>query len=103
MTPEQAYYKAKKSGKRMPELELTISKNAYWSYYYARDVIKGRWELGEAVISKNTQYSYGYAIGIIKGRLPDFMHNALLLSNDEFAKEYVKFISKNSDSLNNKI
>jgi len=36
--------------------------------------------------------SYHYAIGIIKGRLPDFMHNASLLSNDESAKKYVKFI-----------
>jgi len=24
--------------------------------------------------------------------LPDFMHNALILSNDKSAKEYVKFI-----------
>jgi len=24
--------------------------------------------------------------------LPDFIHNALLLSNDEYTKQYVKFI-----------
>jgi len=118
MTPEQAYYKAKKSGKRMPELELTISKDAQYSYFYARDVIKGRWELaepaiskdalysyyyarniikgkfisGEAVISKNARYSYWYAINVIKGKLPDFMHNQMILNNDEFAKEYVESI-----------
>jgi len=118
MTPQEAYYKALKLGLRIPELEPDISKDVYFSYYYATDIIKdrfilaeltiskdayysycyakyvigGRWELGEAVISKNTQYSYGYARYVIKGRLPDFMHNALLLSNDEYAKEYIKFI-----------
>jgi len=24
--------------------------------------------------------------------LPDFMHNALLLSNDEYVKQYIEFI-----------
>jgi len=118
MTPYQAYDKAIELGKRIPELEPiiskdaycsyryafdviegrwkqgepTISKDAYWSYYYARDVIKGRWELSEPVISKDAKCSYWYAQDVIKGRLPDFMHNALLLSNDEYTKEYVEFI-----------
>jgi len=118
MIPYQAYHKAKKSGLRIPELEAIISQDAYFSYYYAKHVIKGRWELGEAAISKDVYYSYLYAKHVIKGRwelvepnisknaqssfyyakyvikgrLPDFMHNALLLSNDESAKEYVKFI-----------
>jgi len=92
MTPQEAYYKAKKSGKRMPELELTISKNAYWSYYYAKDVIKGRWELGEPTISKYAEYSYFYARYVIKGRLPDFMHNQMILNNNEYTKYYVEFI-----------
>jgi len=144
MTPKEAYDKTKELGKRIPELELvilkdacysllyaihviegkwelgepTISKNAYYSYryaieviedrfvlgeptiiknafssfYYAKEVIKGRWELGEPAISKNAYYSYHYALDVIKGRLPDFMHNALLLSNNEFAKEYVVYI-----------
>jgi len=36
--------------------------------------------------------SYHYAIGIIKGRLPDFIHNQMILNNDEYTKKYVKFI-----------
>jgi len=129
MTPKQAYYKARESGKRIPELEPTIIKNAQCSYcyaedvikgrfilgepvisqdsqcsfWYARDIIKDRWEKAEPAISKDAESSYCYAKYIIKGRLPDFMHNALLLSNDESAKEYIKFISKNPDSPNNKI
>jgi len=118
MTPYQAYYKAKELGKRTPELEPTISKDAFSSYCYAKNVIKGKWELAETTISKDvcysycyalhviegrfilgetaiikdTQYSYCYAKNVIKGRLPDFMHNQMILSNDEYTKEYVKFI-----------
>jgi len=118
MTPEEAYYKARKSGKRIPEFEPIISKDAAYSYYYAKDIIKGRWEkgepaisqdafrsyyyakdiikgrweLGEAAISKNAYYSYIYAIEVIKGRLPDFMHNQMILENNEYTKEYIEFI-----------
>jgi len=118
MTPEEAFYKAEELGKRMPKLEPVISKNARWSYRYAREVIKGKFILGEPTISKNAYYSYLYAtdiieerfilgetaisqdayysycysIEVIKGRLPDFMHNQMIISNNEFTKEYVEFI-----------
>jgi len=94
MTPQEAYDKVKELGKRIPELELepAISKDAKYSYYYAFFVIKGRFILGEPAISKNAQYSYWYALDIIEGKLPDFMHNQMILSNDESAKHYVNFI-----------
>jgi len=118
MTPYQAYDKAYNLGKRIPKLESLISqdchasywyakdvikdrfilaepiisKDVYYSYSYARDVIKGRFILAEPAISKDAQYNFYYAKYVIKGRLPDFMHNALLLSNDESSKKYVEFI-----------
>jgi len=118
MPAEQAYYKARKLGKRIPELEGIISKDAKYSFHYAQDVIRGRWELGEAAISQDADYSFRYAFDVIKGRwelaepaiskkafysywyaryvikgrLPDFMHNAVLLSNSEYTKQYVEFI-----------
>jgi len=118
MTPEQVYYKALQLAKRIPELEPIISKDAqcsyyyainiikckfilaepaiskdvYYSYLYAKDVIKGRWELGEPTISKDAYYSYCYARYVIKGRLPDFMHNQMILGNNEYTKKYVEFI-----------
>jgi len=92
MTPEQAYNEAINLGKRIPELEPLISKDVYSSYWYARHVIEGRWELVEPNISKNAKCSYLYAKNVIKGRLPDFMHNQMILSNDESSKKYVEFI-----------
>jgi len=64
MTPQEAYDKARNLGLRIPKLEQTISKDA--------------------------QYSYFYAIDVIKGKLPDFMHNQMILENDEYAKQYIK-------------
>jgi hypothetical protein len=45
--------------------ELTDPKAAF---YYARDVIKGRWEQGEPIIATAPQWAYSYAISVIKER-----------------------------------
>jgi len=58
MTTYQAYYKALKLGLRIPKLEQIISKDTYSSYCYAKEIIKGRWELAEPAISKDVKYSY---------------------------------------------
>lgn len=97
--------------------EAAIMQNAYESYRYARDVIKGRWEPGEAAISKDgmvsldyarrvvkgrwepgedaisslTNIMYLYAKDVIGGRLPDSLHNKMVLSDpDEWTKKYFK-------------
>jgi len=66
MTPQEAYYKAYNLGLRIPKLEPIISKDVFYSYLYAKD--------------------------IIKGRLPDFMHNQMILENNEYTKYYIEFI-----------
>ena len=53
MTPHEAYNKAVKAGKRLPEIEHIILTCSYESYRYARYVIKGE--------------------------LPNKMHNTMLL------------------------
>jgi len=92
MTPQEAYYKAEELGKRIPKLEPTISKDVHYGYYYAINIIKGKWELAEPTISKDTHYSYLYAKYAIKGKLPDFMHNQMILENNEYTKQYIEFI-----------
>ena len=48
--------------------EQTIATNAEYSYRYARDVLKGRFELGEPVIASGALYSFWYAYEAIYGR-----------------------------------
>ncbi len=49
-------------------LEHTMCSDEECSYKYARDVIKGRWVLGEAAISESFLFSYCYARDVVKGR-----------------------------------
>ena len=66
-------------------------------YYYARDVIKGRWKEAEDTITGI--YMFCYAMNVIKGKLPDKMHNMMLLDaienpNSLHVKSYFEFINK---------
>ena len=45
-----------------------ISKDAEYSYYYARNVLRGRFELGETTISKDSLCSVEYARDVIHDR-----------------------------------
>ena len=47
-----------------------IAKDAKWSYWYAKDILHGRFPAGEPEIAKNAGMSYNYALDVIKGRFP---------------------------------
>lgn len=71
--------------------EAVIREEGDVSLSYAKDVIKGRWEPGEEAISSSTEYMYLYAKDVIGGRLPDPLHNKMVLSeSDEWTKKYFK-------------
>jgi hypothetical protein len=68
MTPQEAYLKCENENRRISELESVIVNDPYYSYRYARDVIKGRWEEGEKVIISDLNSSYFYACDVVKGK-----------------------------------
>ena len=68
MTPQDIYKKAYAAQKRLPELEPMIVCDIYWSYLYARDVIKGRWSEAEPNIMQDSCYAYCYAKNVVGGR-----------------------------------
>ena len=47
--------------------EEAILKNSYYSYLYAKEVLKGPFEKGEEAISRVAYYSYLYARDVLKG------------------------------------
>lgn len=49
-------------------IEEIISKYDHYSYFYAKYVLKGRFELGEEVIIKKEHYLYYYCQDIVQGR-----------------------------------
>jgi len=92
-----AYDKAKDCGKRIPEIEKTIITNAFYSLNYAQKIIKGRWIEAENIIMTDPYHCFLYAKDVIKGKLPEKMHNMMILHgienpNNPFVKGYFEFI-----------
>jgi len=92
-----AYDKALFCGKRFPELEDIILTDPHIAYYYARNIIKSRWVEAEDIIMNHPSYCVNYADFVIKGKLPEKMHNMMILhaiknSNDIWVKYYFERI-----------
>ena len=83
------YYFARNVIKRRFELgEAAISTSDEYSYQYAKEVIGGRFELGEAAISENAWYSYLYAKKIIWERFK--LGEAAISKEAELSYDYAK-------------
>jgi lambda repressor-like predicted transcriptional regulator len=82
-----SYYYAKNVLKgRFIQGEKAISKNAKYSYLYAKNVLKGAFPEGEDIISKYSAYSYYYAVYIIKERFPQ--GELIISENSHYWKKY---------------
>lgn len=69
LSDRYAYYYARNViGGRFELGEEAIATDGYYSYHYAYMVLGGRFELGEAAISNSARFSYFYAKDSIKGR-----------------------------------
>jgi hypothetical protein len=51
-----------------PEAESVIAESPWWSYMYAKMILKGPFFEGESVIATSGHYAYLYARFVIKGR-----------------------------------
>ena len=97
MNPEETYRKAISSGKRLLELEDIILTCLRYSYRYALNVVEGRWIEAEDIIMNSSYYSSRYASHVIKGKLPEKMHNMMILHaikdpEDKYVKDYFELI-----------
>ena len=61
------------------ELEPMILSDPESAYYYAKEIIQGRWEEAEEVFFKDIFYVFLYAKDVIKNKLPEIMHNKMLI------------------------
>lgn len=58
ITPKQAALQAAENGCRLPELESVVLQNPIAACYYAKNVVKGRWEAGEEVIAGSLNHKF---------------------------------------------
>jgi hypothetical protein len=90
--PYLAYYYAKEIIKgRWPEGEKTIASSPNDAWIYAMDVVKGRWPEAEPGISKEPHAAYNYARYVIKGRWPE--GEKAIATDPEYAERYKNFLS----------
>jgi hypothetical protein len=89
MTPQEAYLKCLAEKKRIPTLEQIITTNSYYSYMYAENVIKGRFEEGETTIANDSTYSYLYARSVIKKPF-HLCHPEIF--NSKYKNHYIEFL-----------
>ena len=87
--PPYAYFYATDVLKgRFPEGEAAIAKDSYWSYNYAMDVIDGPFPKGEAVIATDPYWAYNYALQAIKGRFQE--GEEAIAKDTKYAKKYLQ-------------
>jgi len=84
--------------KRSPKLEDIILTSPFYSYLYAKDVIKRRWIEAEDIIMPDSFIVWLYSREVIKGKLPEKMHNMMILHgikdpDDSSVKNYFEYIS----------
>jgi len=97
------YYYALNNNKcRWIEKEDVILTSSFYAYSYAKNIIKARWPEAEDIISKDARSSYGYAIfiadNINRGKLPEKMHNMMILHaiedpNNHYVKSYFEHLN----------
>jgi hypothetical protein len=70
VSPQEAFdiLQENPNHKYKSEYELIIQKDPHYAYYYAKDIIKGRWKEGEESIKKDPKLAYLYAKNILKDR-----------------------------------
>jgi hypothetical protein len=76
---------AVKLNKRLYKYEPIIATSVHCSYCYARDTIKGRFELAENKISKHPYFAFAYATLCLKSR---FKLGELVIKDTEYQEVY---------------
>lgn len=95
------FHKANNSGNRLsPEEEEIIKKDPLFTFLYIREIIKERWKEAEETLINSVACLYGYAVDVIKGKLPENLHNFMILRGIEkhfFAMAYFDYLKKEGE------
>jgi len=91
ISPEEAYTRLK-NGDKDPVLVRAVAKSPRYAYYYAKDILKGPFSLGEPIIAKHPGYSYSYALYVLKG--PFTLGEPAIAKHPGYAYGYARYVLK---------
>lgn len=92
MNSYEAYNLISEIGVNNIDLEKIISESSAFSYLYAKQILKGRFELGEEAISKNIYYSFYYSVRVLANRFK--LGEAVISQNPYYSHNYVFYVLK---------
>jgi len=95
--PELAWDRYIDNIEELKKKEYLWKQDAHYAYWYARDVIQGRFPEGEAVIATSAYWAYWYARDIINGRFPE--GEASIATNAAYINSYTHLINKDIYSM----
>lgn len=72
--------------------EKEIAKTPSWAVKYARFVLRGRFKIAEKYIAGDPELCYDYFRHVVKKKLPERMHNSMILS--AYANPKNNFVNK---------
>ena len=72
-----------------PEGEAAIAKSSYYSFIYAKWILRKPFPLGEAAIATSAEYSCSYAIDVLKA--PFRLGEAQIFKSKPKYNYYIKF------------
>lgn len=98
-TPLAVYRKAKKLGKRLPELESILFNDLKIAYDYAKNIVKTKWPEYEDYLLKHydtdtDHYALWYTHNVLKDRWPEV--EPYVLKNEATAEAYATGIYASS-------
>jgi hypothetical protein len=94
-TAYEAYNYIIKNGTHFREIieaEELIAKNPQYAFFYAKNIVRGRWLTGEPAILKNPEWCYNYVKEVVQERLPKC--EAVIATSAYYACEYAIKIIK---------
>lgn len=92
IVPVLFWEKYKDNKEELKMREKAISRDAEYSYLYARIVLRGPFPLGEEAIAKSSFYSYLYAHYVLKGPFP--AGEAIISKDAKYAHWYAYDVLK---------
>ena len=97
MNPEYAFRFSFYQKKRIIEYEKIIITDPKWSYYYAKDVIKGRFDEAKHTIASDPLWAFWYAKDILCNPFEECHY---VIFNSKYKNEYIGFLKSIGYDLN---
>lgn len=95
--PHAAVSYARIFGIRNKDAEKLIAKNSYYSFVYAKDIIKGQWKEGEEAMARYSVEAFNYADRVLNAPFPK--GEPAIAKSPRITEDYIKRFPERKDAM----